>query len=306
LKIETLRKIILLGRFKFPIIAFWVFSLGALLAVVSGAPFALDRFVIGSAIVITALLSVNYGNDYFDVEVDRYNEPTAISGGSRILVESPELRSFAKWFAVFSMGLSVTLAVAFAVLFSFPVFFVLFVVSGNLLSWFYAAPPVKLSYRGFSEIATVVSVGLMLPGTGYFILNAGFNAVFGVFALPFALYALAFIISVEIPDLEGDRKGNKRTLIVLKGRRFGFAMIAFSLFIATVYFLMISTTNMLTTLVDFRLLALFSSLPLITGLFGLAKRPEDRDVATKLASLNVSAISLFLLVLDLYFIILLS
>jgi hypothetical protein len=93
---------------------------------------------------------------------------------------------------------------------------------------------------------------------------------------------------------------------VLKGRRFGFATIAFSLFIATVYFLIISTTNMLTPLVDFRLLALFSSVPLITGFFGLAKRPESRDLATKLASLNVSSISLFLLIVDLYFIILLG
>jgi 1,4-dihydroxy-2-naphthoate octaprenyltransferase len=306
LKIETLRKIILLGRFKFPIIAFWVFSLGALLAVVSGATFALDRFVMGSAIVVAALLSVNYGNDYFDVEVDRYNEPTAISGGSRILVENPELRSFAKWFAVFSMGLSVTLAAVSSVLFSFPVFFVLFVLFGNLLSWFYAAPPLKLAYRGFSEIATVVTVGLMLPGTGYFILNAGFDTAFGVFALPFAVYALAFIISVETPDLEGDRKGNKRTLIVLKGRRFGFATIAFSLFTATLYFLLISTTKAFMPLVDFRLLALFSLAPLITGFLGLAKRPESRDLATKLASLNVSSISLFLLIVDLYFIILLG
>jgi 1,4-dihydroxy-2-naphthoate octaprenyltransferase len=276
------------------------------LAVVSGATFALDRFLLGSAIMLAALLSVNYGNEYSDVDVDRYNKPTAISGGSGILQENPELRRFAKWFAIFMMGLSVAFAAVFTVLFSFPVFFILFVVFGNVASWFYAAPPLKLSYRGLGEIVTVILVGLMTPGMGYFILKTGFDMAFAVFALPCALYALAFIINVEMPDLEGDRIGNKKTLIVLKGRRFGFALIAFSLSVATTYFLMIAATNLLSSLIDFRLIALFSSAPLVTGFLGLARRPEDRDSATRLASGNVAAISVFLLIVDLYFVILLK
>jgi 1,4-dihydroxy-2-naphthoate octaprenyltransferase len=301
-----LRKIILLGRLKLPIIAFWVFSFGVLLAAVSGGTLVLDRFLLGSAIILTALLSVNYGNDYFDVDVDRHNKPTAISGGSGILLENPELRRFARSFAIFLMELSVVLAAVFAILFSFPVFFILFVVLGNLAGWFYAAPPLKLSYRGFSEIVTVIAVGLMTPGMGYFILKAGFDMTFGVFTLPCALYALAFIINVEIPDLEGDRTGGKKTLIVLKGRKFGFFITAFSLSVSTLYFLVISTTNLLTSLADFRLIALFSSVPLLTGFVGLIRRPEDRDSATRLATCNVATISFFLLIVDLYFVILLS
>lgn len=297
---------ILLGRPKLSIIAFWVFSFGALLAVVSGATFVLDRFLLGSAIILAALLSMNYGNDYFDVDVDRHNKPTAISGGSGVLLENPELRRFAKWFALFLMGLSVAFAVVFAVLFSFPIVFILFVVFGNLLGWFYAAPPLKLSYKGLSEITTVIAVGLMTPGMGYFIFKEDFDIIFAVFTLPCALYALAFIINVEIPDLEGDSMGNKKTLVVLKSRRFGFVITAFSLSVATLYFLIISTTNLLTALIDFRLIALFSSVPLLVGFAGLIRRPEDRDSATRLAVWNVAAISLFLLIVDLYFVILLS
>lgn len=301
MKRETLKKIILLGRLKLPIIAFWLFSFGALFAVVSDATFVLDRFLLGSAIIIAALLSLNYGNDYFDADTDQYNKPTAISGGSGILLENPELRRFAKWFAISMMGLSVTLATVFTVLFNFPLTFILFVVLGNFAGWFYAAPPLKLSYRGFSEILTVIAVGFMIPGMGYFILKAGFDIAFSIFILPCALYALAFIINVEIPDLEGDRKGNKKTLIVLKGRSFGFIITAFSLSVATAYFLVISTTSLLKTLIDFRLIALFSSAPLLTGLVGLTKRPEDRDSATKSATYNVAAISLFLLLVNVYF-----
>ena len=306
MKIETLKKIILLGRLKFPIIAFWVFSLGTLLAVISGANFALDRFLLGSAIMLAALLSVNYGNEYSDVDLDRYNKPTAISGGSGILQENPELRRFAKWFAIFMMGLSVAFAIAFTILFSCSVLFILYVTFGNFGSWFYAAPPLKLSYRGLGEIVTVILVGLMTPGTGYFILKASFDIAFAVLALPFILYALAFIVNVEIPDLEGDRIGNKKTLIVLKSRKFGFAITVFSLSLATLYFLVISATNLLTSLVDLRLIALFSTVPLLTGFVGLARPTEDREAATRLASLNVVAISVFLLIVDLYFLILLN
>ena len=306
MNIETLKKIILLGRLKFPIIAFWVFSLGMLLAVVSGATFALNRFLLGSAIMLAALLSVNYGNEYSDVDSDRYNKPTAISGGSGILQENPELRRFAKWFAIFMMGLSVAFAIAFTILFSYSVLFILYVAFGNLGSWFYAAPPLKFSYRGLGEIVAVILVGLMTPGTGYFVFKAGFDVAFAVFTLPFILYALAFIVNVEIPDMEGDRMGNKKTLIVLKGRKFGFVITAFSLSFATLYFLTASATNLLTSRFDLRLIALFSSVPLLTGFVGLARPPEDREAATRLASLNVAAISVFLLIVDLYFLILLN
>jgi 1,4-dihydroxy-2-naphthoate octaprenyltransferase len=305
LKIQTLRKIITLARLKLPMIAFSVFCFGALLAVVSGATFAPDRFLLGSATMLAALLSVNYGNDYFDIDVDQHNRPTPISGGSGILLENPELRRFARLFAIFLRVVSIAFAIVFTILFTYPVLFVLFVASGNLISWFYSAPPLRLSYRGFGEIVTIIAVGLMTPGMGYFIMKASFDSALGVFAVPCALYALAFIVNVEIPDLEGDRIGNKKTLIVLEGRRFGFFVNAFLLSFATLYFLIISMANLLSPLVDFRLIALLSSLPLSTGLFGLIRRPEDRDSALTLASLNVASISLFLLLIDLYLTILL-
>jgi len=141
------------------------------------------------------------------IDIDRYNKPTAVSGGSGILVEHPELREFSKWFAIILMSLSIVLAVIFTVIFHFPVFFLIFVVLGNLLNWFYAAPPLKLSRRGLSEISTIIGVGVMIPLAGYFTLMASFDIVFWLFDLPFMFYALAFIISVEIPDMEGDRLG---------------------------------------------------------------------------------------------------
>lgn len=297
-------KIIRLGRLKLPLVAFLLFLFGVLLAVVSGVSFAIDRFLLGSAIMIAAILSVNYGNDYFDYEVDRYSKRTAFSGGSGILQDNPELIVFAKRFALAMMSLSIILAAIFTVVFSFPIFFFVFVVVGNLLGWFYAAPPLSLSYRGFSEITTVAAVGLMLPSLGYLVLKASFDLAFGVFTLPCMLYALAFIICVEIPDMENDQRGNKNTLIARKGRKFGFTLIAISGSLASLWFLIVQMTNLVHLPVDFRLITLLALLPLFSGVLGLVRRTEDRNMATKLVNHEISVLTIFLLIVNCYLLIL--
>ena len=299
-KTETVLKIIQLGRLKLPLIAFLLFLFGVLLAVVSGVCFAVDRFLLGSAIMLAAVLSVNYGNDYFDVELDRYSKRTAFSGGSGILQENPELRDFAKWFALVMMSLSIIFAAIFTVVFSYSTFFFAFVVVGNLLGWFYAAPPLRLSYRGFSEITTVVAVGLMLPSLGYLILKASLDLVFGVFALPCMLYALAFIICVEIPDMESDLHGNKNTLVVRKGRKFGFTLIIISVSLASLCFPIAQLANFVHLPVDFRLILLLSLLPLFLGVLGLVRKTEDRNIATKSVSYEISGLTVFLLIVNCY------
>jgi len=303
-KTDSVLKIIRLGRLTLPLIAFLLFLFGVLLAVISGVSFALDRFLFGSAITLAAILSVNYSNDYFDVEVDRYSKRTAFSGGSGILQENPELRDFAKRFALVMMSLSIILAAIFTVVFSFSIFFFVFVVVGNSLGWFYAAPPLKLSYKGFSEITTMVAVGLMLPSSGYLVLKASFDLAFGIFALPCMLYALAFIICVEIPDMESDRRGNKNTLIVRKGRKFGFTLVTVSVSLASLWFLLVQMANFVHLPVDFRLIILLSFLPLLIGILGLVRRTEDRDIATKLVSHEISALAVFLLIVNCYLFIL--
>jgi len=299
-KTETVLKIIQLGRLKLPLIAFLLFLFWVLLAVVSGVCFALDRFLLGSAITLAAVLSVNYGNDYFDVELDRYSKRTAFLGGSGILQETPELRDFAKWFALVMMSLSIIFAAIFTVVFSYSTFFFAFVVVGNLLGWFYAAPPLRLSYRGFSEITTVVAVGLMLPSLGYLILKASLDLAFGVFALPCMLYAFDFIICVEIPDMESDLRGNKNTLIVRKGRKFSFALIIISVSLASLCFLIVQLANFVHLPVDFRLIFLLSLLPLFLGVLGLVRKTEDRNIATESVSYEILGLTVFLVIVNCY------
>jgi len=300
---EVCLSVMRLGRLKLPVVAYTLFLFGALLAASSsGARFAFDRFAWGSAIVLAAVLSVNYGNDYFDTEVDRLNETSPISGGSGVLLKNPELMYLSKWIAICLMTLSIALAVAFVLVFRFPLFFIALVVLGNGLVWFYSAPPLRLSYRGLGEITTMLAVGLMLPCAGYFIMLGSLGGLFWAFSFPVVLYALSVIVSVEIPDMEGDGKGGKHTLVVRRGRRFGFVLVALSNLLATLYLSILSKSNLTQISIDLRLIAVFSLAPLATGILGLIERTEDRNSATRLATFNVYAISFMLLITDCYFI----
>ena len=58
------------------------------------------KFILGYMIVFIAQLSVSFSNDYFDIEADRFTKKTLFSGGSKVLVEHPELRRFSKWLAI--------------------------------------------------------------------------------------------------------------------------------------------------------------------------------------------------------------
>lgn len=301
---NTLLNIIKLGRPQFLVGGFLLFSVGALLALLFNAEFILGKFVLGYSILFLAHLSVHYSNDYFDVKTDAFGDPTAISGGSGILVKNPELKPFSKWFALSLMSLSMIFAAVFTVVFSYTIWFFLFVLFGNLLAWFYSAPPVKLVYRRLGEISTALT-GFILPGMGYFTFKGTIDLPFLIFALPLVFLQLFFIISVEMPDMEGDKLGGKRTLVVSRGREFGFKLILISAILVTLSFLLISFTGFYPSTMDFRILSLISLIPLSIGAFEVVKKPLDKEAATKFSSLNVASLFLVVILMDIYFIYLL-
>ena len=81
-----------IGRLQFLAGGFFLFTIGVMLAMLTGAQFALDRFLFGYAILATGHLSLSYSNNYFDLAADREGKPTAISGGTKLLIEHRELR----------------------------------------------------------------------------------------------------------------------------------------------------------------------------------------------------------------------
>lgn len=296
---KNLFKFIKLGKPQFAIFLFFYFSMGALLAVLFNAQFVLSKFTLGYAIIFFSTWAVHYHNDYFDFKADHYVTPTAISGGSGVLVENPEWRESSKWMAIALIGLTLVIAAVFTVIFSYTAWFFVYVLVSNLLAWFYAAPPLKLSYRGLGEFGNT-AIGLLFPGLGYFALMGTLDLPFFIFIIPMVFLQMLFTNSVEIPDMEGDRLGGKMTWIASRGREFGFKMIAVSGILATISFLIIPFTNLFPASIDFRVLALISLIPLGLGIVELVKKPYDKQSATKFCIYNLGSILLTVILINCY------
>lgn len=294
-----------LGRLHMVVAGFVLFSLGGLIALYDGAPFGPGRFALGFLIVMFAHLAMHYSNDYWDAEADRFGEPTTFTGGSGVLVRNPQLRPVARRLALALMLCSLAFSVIFALTFSFPAWLLGYALLGNLLGWFYAAPPIRLSYRGLGEISTAITIGFLLPGLGYLTTSGGMAASFWLLMIPLLCYGVAFILSVQIPDMEADRLGAKRTLVTRIGRRAGFVWAGIAYMAGTVTLLLASLVVREPRLAWLPALTLFSLVPSATGLVGLVRRPEDRRSAIGLVNAMLTGLITFVVLSDIYLIYLL-
>jgi 1,4-dihydroxy-2-naphthoate octaprenyltransferase len=301
MKKNLIKDIIELGRFRFLAGGFLLFYLGALLAVIAGADFDITLFFLGYAIMMPAHLGLSYSNNYFDVNVDKFNKPISISGGTKILIENPELRIISKWLAVILMIISVIMTIIFMIFFNFPITFLFFVLGGNLLGWFYTSPPLRLAYKGLGEIANMITMGVLMPGIGFWVIFGGFDLLFLLFSIPLLLYGLDFIITVETPDMEGDKIAGKNTLVVKKGRKFGFNLIFIVLSLVTIYFILLWYLGIYSDKINFLVVALISLIPLVFAAKHLIDKSFGKIKATKAAVTNMATIIFFLAILNVYF-----
>jgi 1,4-dihydroxy-2-naphthoate octaprenyltransferase len=274
---------------------------GSFFAALEGYSFDVPRFLLGLGIVAAALLSMSSGNNYFDAEVDKLSTPTSFSGGGGTLLQDKKLRSLVKRISIGSFLLSLGLAVIFMVLFSYPLEFFLYVVTGNVMAWFYTAPPLKFSYRGLGELTTMVTIGFMIPGLGYYVLARTINLSLVLLTVPLMLYMAVFIISAEIPDRQGDTLGGKKTFIVRTNTHAGhFANAMFAL-IAAVYFFILAFTEVLSVPVDFFILAVLSLIPFVFGMMSFFRYSKTSQINLKIINANVSSIVVFILLINVYF-----
>ena len=154
------------------------------------------KFLFVYVILFTGTLSAMYNNNYNDVAVDRYSTQTFFSGGSHILVDHPDLMKVVKRLSLLFLGISVSLGFVGMIVFSYPFTFFLFILFGNVLGWYYTAPPIQLIYHGFGEICTMLAVGLIVPGLGYFALAGQINTSYIPLLLPllFHGFSLSFYL----------------------------------------------------------------------------------------------------------------
>jgi 1,4-dihydroxy-2-naphthoate octaprenyltransferase len=280
--------------------AFLVYLLGALFAVIIGASFDVVKFVLGYGILFTGILAAVYTNNYYDVRIDKYAVHTFFSGGSGILIEHPELMKTTAYVAVSLYGISIVLGFVGMVLFSYPVTFFLYVVGGNVLGWCYTAPPLKLVYRGFGEIITMMGAGFIIPGIGYLVLKGTIDWSFVLFFIPLMFFGLALSFYLEIPDKDADTHGPKKTFVVRRGERAGFLVAVGSLCVATLCYMFFGLFPIISGSLNYWLMALFSVLPIVVGLWGLWQYMVDTTKIMTIVFRAATSVFLVYILIDIY------
>ena len=276
---------------------FLAFLLGVLLAIVGGGNFDYVRFILGYFVVFLADLSTHYGNDYFDVEVDKFVTKRKFFAGSGILVNNPDIRFISKIISIILLLGSNVLGALCVFYHGFPIEFFIVILTASLVGWFYSSPPVRLVSRGFGEIAVGFVTGFAIPGLGYLAIRGQFDPLFFYFVIPFILYGLTLSLSLHVPDIEIDQRGNKRNLTVRLGQRRVFLLIFVMVFSATLAFCIYSFQKSFFIL-NFAIIAVFSFIPLIAGIVGFKGFFQKK--ANYLSALNVMSLFIFNIVMIVY------
>jgi 1,4-dihydroxy-2-naphthoate octaprenyltransferase len=203
------------------------------------------------------------------------------------------------------MSLSIITAIIFMSTYGYGLEFLGFVIFGNLLGWFYSAPPLRLSYNSLGEPANMITMGLLMPGIGFWVINGGINGSFLLFSIPLFLYGLQFILTVELPDYESDKFAGKQTLVVRKGRKYGLLLIALSTLSATIFYIIYALSQPLSTEINPYFLTFFSIIPLIIAIIGLQVNIKNKVSIQRIATTNMASLIGFVLLLNFYFVFLL-
>ena len=174
--------------------------------------------VAGLFLVWLIQLMTHYNNEYCDLETDLATEnPTRISGGSRVLVNKLVPRSVARVASITSLVIAVILTINMVFLMGAGFFLPGFVGIAVFLGWFYSARPLKLESTGWGEVTIVVVSCFLLPLAGYYLQTFTIRPSLLIACAPPGLLTLALILATEIPDYKADKVTWKVTLVVRLG-----------------------------------------------------------------------------------------
>ncbi len=298
---DKIVNILKLGRFFFVLGGFFLFSVGAMFSVLTGAEMDIGKFLFGYLILFLGHLSVSYSNDYFDYDADKLGKKTKVSGGSGILQIDPSLKQISKLIAISLILISILLGIFFTMYYNYTWLFLSYVIFGNLLGWFYTAPPIKFAYRGLGEISTMAAIGFVVPGMGYYIMKGLIDINFFIFSIPLLIYGAFFILSVELPDMETDSISGKKNFITKNGRKVSLKIIFLASLFATIIYVLFHFAGIFDSNINFLVVSALSLVPLMFSFFGIDKYSGKESI--KIAFNNLNALIAFAVLTSAYFLI---
>jgi len=202
-------------RGPFLVLSVLLVSIGGAAAARSGA-FDVLRFALAMLGVVLAHASVNLWNEASDhrTGIDLHTQRTPFSGGSGLLQAG--LTSFKAVQGAAAGTLLAALAIGVYLSWVSTWVLMIFIVCGGVASVFYTS---HLARRGLGEVAAGLCLGtFVVLGTYYCQAGRLPGPVIMVSIPPGILTALLLFLN-EFPDLEADRAGGRRHLVILLGRK---------------------------------------------------------------------------------------
>jgi 1,4-dihydroxy-2-naphthoate octaprenyltransferase len=139
------------------------------------------------------------------------------SGGKRVLVDGLLTRAQTKAIAAVAYALGSAVGLAIVGLRDFDVLWL--GLAGVALAYFYHAPPLRLSYRGYGELAVALSYGPLIATGTYLVQRGTIAAPIAWASMSLGILIMSFLWICEFPDYLADRPAGKRNLVVRLGRR---------------------------------------------------------------------------------------
>jgi 1,4-dihydroxy-2-naphthoate octaprenyltransferase len=190
------------------------------LAACAAAPFDPAWLALAVLGIFALEVAKNASGEIFDFEVDlRVAEPdrSPFSGGKRVLVDGLLTKRQTAAIAAAGYGIGIACGIAIAILREPRVLAI--GAAGVALAFFYHAPPFKLSYRGFGELAVALAYGPLIACGTFLVLKGSVSETLLLASVPLGLLIAAFLWINEFPDYAADAACGKRNLVVRLGRR---------------------------------------------------------------------------------------
>ena len=188
---------------------------GCALAYHNGS-FDIMMVVMCLCVALFAQIASNFANDYFDFRKGADGEKRL--GPSRAVASG--------WITPVDMliGTVVMLMLAFAagfyVIFNTSWLLLLLGIAIGLCVLAYSAGPFPLAYNGLGDVCVLLFYGVVPVFFTYYVIAGEYSTLAFILALSLGFLSINIFVVNNYRDYEEDKSNNKRTTIVLFGRRF--------------------------------------------------------------------------------------
>ncbi len=244
--------------------------------------------------LLLAHISVNVLNDYFDYRsgIDLETRRTPFSGGSGILPAALLKPKQVFWLGMGSFLLAIPIGVFFVIARGWLLLPLLLVAALCILIY----TPFILKTR-WPEWAAGLGLGTLPVLGAYFVQTAQYNLPVLVASIPSGILVHNLLLLNEFPDVEADRKANRKTLPITMGREK--AGIIYSVLTGRVYLWVIGSAVMERE--PILMIALLTIPFAITAIQG-ALKPQNMDKLVPAMASNVMVVLLTQLLLGIGYI----